>query len=140
MSRIIKVSFEARHTWDRGDFRQFMKLLKNTEDIQLYIIAETAAPEGDPLDPPLTDNYIDSIAEYLEIPGERVLVDNKFSDIEDESIDIHLDSIYADIVRIEDETETAVIFVKQEDNGQKVAPLWLSEFNDALTAVIDAEN
>ena len=127
MARVnIRVSFEVTDTWSRGDFREFIKLVRNTEDIDLYIVTDSEDTA-----------YIDSVATALNIDDSRVFVDSKVDAVDEEAIDIHLDSDYEDVLAIIEETDAEAILVKADPN-EVGRPSYVDQFNQALTDIVDA--
>ncbi len=133
--RTINISFNPLDTWKRGDFRDFIKKVNDTDNINLYIIAYDASSE-------FTD-YIDSVGSILGLDNTRILtqttINGVVADVVSNSIDVHFDANNLVITEINDNlTDVCNPILVRYAPDSFADPTYITDFDRILEDLLDA--
>ena len=126
MDQLIKFSVEITDTMNRLDFREFCKIIREKKYIgtgfeyEMWIITTNN-----------TINYVNVIAEQLEVPSTRIVLctnnTTKVGQIVSNNMDMHLDADY-EIINALNATPVKSIMVDSKLDYQLVGNLYITHF------------
>lgn len=131
---IIKVSIEITDSYDRIDFRNYIKyLLSMDTKYEVFIISTNT-----------NSVYIQAVGEQFGIPVANRIVclsnEDKIAAINENSIDIHLDNVQSLVDIIDAETNAYAILVSHTWHRFLVKLMYVVRFERAVEQVLEDRN
>ena len=124
----IKVGFEITDNWNKADFREFIYLLLENDNYELYVISNND-----------TSAYILSVGAQLGLPSNRVIITNftpdKVQAIVDNNIDIYFDNIQMTVLIIQETTDCEAILVNELPNRYQSKTTWYVNFERVIKQI-----
>lgn len=125
----IRIGFECTDTWNRDDFRNFIKqLLKEDDKYEVFLISNDD-----------TTAYIMHIGQSIGIPEGNIIIVNftvdKIEAIQNYAIDIYFDNLQYVVEQVETTTSTYAILVDSIPDKYNVKTRYYSKFERVLEEI-----